>query len=120
MDSIHTVSVHSRQYYILMNKGALYMMNQHTRIHQNQDPFNCYIDEGDIVEICTNNEVYTGEIVDIGLRLQRDSTGDGIHPCITIGISTSEAKEYDDMAMFWTEHIDRITLLRFGNGKKGV
>lgn len=35
-------------------------------------------------------------------------------PCITIGILPKEKDEYSDMAMFWTETIAELRVLRLG------
>lgn len=87
---------------------------KNNRIHCNQDKKNCYIDIGDLIEITTKekNNVYKGEIIDFGLRIQTETEYDGIHPCITIGILPKIKNEYSDLAMFWIENIVNIKVLR--------
>ena len=101
------------------------MDKQAKRIHKNQDKLNCFLDVGDLIEIhyssdaCTV-DVYTGEIIDIGIRVQTGTDHDGLHPFITIGILPDEhtSKEYlhdakyVDMGMFWIEDIQHINVLR--------
>lgn len=103
------------------------MDNQTKRIHKNQDKLNCFLDVGDLIEIhhysdAYTFDVYTGEIIDLGLRVQTGTDHDGLHPCITIGILPDEhtPKEYlhddkyVDMGMFWIEDIQHINVLRLG------
>jgi len=98
------------------------MDKQAKRIHKNQDKLNCYLDVGDLIEIHHPKGIYTGEIIDIGLRVQTGTNHDGLHPCITIGILPDEhtPKEYlhddkyVDMGMFWIEDIQHINVLRLG------
>lgn len=86
------------------------------RIHRNQDKQNCYIDKGDLIEITPKFEskTYVGEVIDIGVRVQNGTEHDGIHPCITIGILPKEKDGYSDEAMFWTETITELKVLRLG------
>lgn len=94
-----------------------YYAKQNNYIHCNQDKENCYIDIGDLIEITTKedtNNVYKGEIIDFGLRIQVETEYDGIHPCITIGILPKIENEYSDLAMFWIENIVNIKVLRLG------
>lgn len=87
------------------------------RIHCNQDKENCYIDIGDLIEITTKedvNNIYKGEVMDFGLRIQNGTEYDGIHPCITLGILPKDKNGYSDLAMFWTENIVKIQVLRLG------
>lgn len=102
--------------------GGNVMTKQYNRIHSNQDKRNCYLDKGDLIEIHDSEGIYTGEITDIGLRVQNDSEHDGLHPCITIGILPTEEQpkeflhesRYVDMGMFWIENINDIKVLRLG------
>ena len=98
------------------------MDKQAKRIHKNQDKLNCFLDVGDLIEIHQPRGVYTGEIIDIVLRVQTGTDHDGLHPGITIGILPDEntPKEhlhdakYVDMGMFWIEDIQHINVLRLG------
>lgn len=98
------------------------MTSQANRIHMNQDPLNCYLDRGDLIEIHCKDGIYTGEIIDFSLRIQNGSNYDGLHPCITVGVLPNEEQEdeflheskYIDMGMFWIENIDTIKVLRLG------
>ena len=86
---------------------------KYNQIHCNQDKENCYIDIGDLIEITTKedaNNIYKGEVIDFGLRIQNGTEYDGIHPCITIGLKNG----YSDFKMFWTENIVNIKVLRLG------
>lgn len=91
------------------------MKVQSNWIHSNQDKENCYIDIGDLIEITTKEDVYKGEIIDIGLRIQNGTEYDGIHPCITIGMLPKDKNKYDDLAMFWIENIINIKVLRLSH-----
>lgn len=90
------------------------------RIHHNPDIKNCYIDQGDLVQIKLKdnvkdkNKIYIGEIIDIGLRIQNGTKHDGIHPCITIGILPKNENGYNDLAMFWVDDISLLKVLRLG------
>lgn len=90
---------------------------KNNQIHCNQDKENCYIDIGDLIEITTKedvNNIYNGEVIDFGLRIQNKTEYDGIHPCITIGILPRVKDGYSDLIMFWTENIVNIKVLRLG------
>ena len=90
---------------------------EYDRIHCNQDKKNCYINKGDLIEITTKEEKdnITGEVIDIGVRIQNGTEYDGIHPCITIGILPKNENGYSDLAMFWTENLVEIKVLRLGH-----
>lgn len=92
------------------------MKNSANTVHINQPLNNCFINKGDLIEVhCEDNTKYTGEILDIGIRIQNGSDFDGIHPCITIGLLPKyENNTYDDMAMFWVENLKDIKVLRLG------
>lgn len=86
-------------------------------IHCNQDKKNCYIDKGDLIEVTTKedkNNIYKGEVLDFGLRIQNGTEYDGMHPCITIGILPKDKNGYSNLVMLWTENIAKINVLRFG------
>lgn len=94
---------------------------QINRIHDNQPLDNCYVDIGDLVEITTKEKqdnVYQGEILDFGLRIQSNTEYDGFHPCITIGVFPKDEQGYDALVMLWIENIYNIRALRLGKNKE--